>query len=134
MDNKTILYVDDDEDDRLFLSETIQQISPETKVVHAENGVQALQYLNGIKDTPDQLPCLVVLDLNMPLLDGKQTYERIQKDPLLSKLPVVIFTSSQNPNDKAFFNRSGLTFVSKPLNISYMKTIAASFLNFCNVS
>ena len=129
--NKTILYVDDDEDDRLFLSETIQQISPGTKVVEAENGIQALQYLDELKHDSERLPCLVVLDLNMPLLDGKQTYERIHDDPLLHKLPVIILTSSQNPNDKAFFKKRGLELVLKPVNISYMNIIAKDFLSYC---
>ena len=73
---KTILYVDDDADDREFLSIALKQASPQTQVVLAEHGVAALNYLNETSVRQAKLPCLIILDLNMPVLDGRQTFER----------------------------------------------------------
>jgi CheY-like chemotaxis protein len=128
-ESKVILYVDDDADDREFLFSAIHELSPETEVVLAENGITALNYLNAITDKA--LPCLVVLDLNMPFLDGRETYERMQEKPALQGIPTVVFTSSQNPNDKDLFNRFGVELISKPDNLGYLSGIASRMLEKC---
>ena len=76
-DEKTMLYVDDDPDDRELLREVLQKIAPDLKVILANNGLHALELLKETKDTKS-LPCLIVLDINMPYLNGRQTYERIR--------------------------------------------------------
>jgi CheY-like chemotaxis protein len=128
---KTILYVDDDADDREFLSEAIHEVNPDIDVILAENGLEALDYLNAGKRGSIELPSLVVLDLNMPLLDGKQTFERIKSDPRLLNLPVVIFTSSENPNDKMLFGELGIELITKPNNLLFMTQIASHMLKRC---
>ena len=77
------------------------------------------------------MPCLIVLDLNMPYLDGKKTFEKIKTNPALENIPVVIFTSSQNPNDKNFFNNAGIELITKPYDFSFMHSIAQRLLNHC---
>jgi CheY-like chemotaxis protein len=129
---KTILCVDDDPDDRLILSEAFSEGYPEVAVVEMENGLRALDYLNVRKSGSAPLPDLIVLDINMPYLDGKETLTRIRQDPQLSDVPVVIFTSSENPNDKALFTGQGVTFLSKPYNVSNMKGIVSYLLSCCS--
>jgi CheY-like chemotaxis protein len=128
---KVILYVDDDADDREFLSHAIKEVSPETRVVLAENGVKALSYLNETTGQKDKLPCLIVLDLNMPFLDGRETYERIRVNPELQQIPTIVFTSSLNPNDKALFNSFGIELISKPDNLGYLSKIATHMVAKC---
>jgi len=130
--NATILYVDDDPDDREFLSDAIREADPHVRVVTAENGVEALEYLESVKKEADILPCVVVLDLNMPYLDGRQTFEEIRKDPALDDIFIIIFTSSENPNDKSMFRQAGAEFISKPYNINYMNRIASHMLEHCH--
>jgi CheY-like chemotaxis protein len=96
---KSILYVDDDPDDREFLYNAIKNINPDIEVILAENGLEAMEYLKSIQANKD-LPGLIVLDLNMPLLDGRETLKRIKDDPALSSLKVVVFTTGENPNEK----------------------------------
>jgi CheY-like chemotaxis protein len=126
---KRILYVDDDADDRKFLSEAIKEVNPQVEVIEAENGLEALEYLDAIKTA--QLPCLIVLDINMPLLDGKETFERIRKNSVFNAIPVVILSSSEKPGDKIFFNKQGADYFTKPTSISYLSTIASHIIDVC---
>lgn len=122
---KTILYVDDDEDDRDILSHVISEVSPGMSVVLAEDGLRALDYLNRQEESKAQLPGLIVLDINMPYLDGRQTLEKIRSNPGLKNIPIIIFTSSENPHDKALFNSLGAELITKPDNIHYMNKVVS---------
>lgn len=124
--SKDLLYVDDDEDDRFLLTEAIRDMAPGMKVVEAENGIKALEYL---EDAKNNLPCLVVLDINMPFMDGKETLERIKADQELSFLDVVIFTSSENPNDKIYFKNKGVNLIVKPFDNKSLKQIVKRFID-----
>ncbi|HVG16463.1 MAG TPA: response regulator, partial [Chitinophagaceae bacterium] len=83
---RTVLCVDDDADDREIVCFTISKIDSSLRVVHAEDGLEALDYLTRAKEE-DTLPCLVILDINMPRMDGKQTLAEIKKDNQLSGVP-----------------------------------------------
>ncbi len=124
---QVILYVDDDEDDQQFFSVALHQVSPDTQVVQARNGQEALNYLN----TDSTLPNLIVLDLNMPVLDGRETFERIKRNPALQGIPTVIFSSSLNPHDKSLFNNLGAEFISKPSDFNDLGIIANRMLRLC---
>ncbi len=127
---KSILYVDDDPDDREFLFNAIKNINPDIEVILADNGLAALDYLKNIKNKID-LPGLIVLDLNMPLLDGRETLKRIKDDPMLSSVKVVVFTTGENPNEKQSFNELGIQYISKPFNIQFLHSIANQMIEIC---
>lgn len=127
---KTILYIDDDADDRELLWGAMQQVSVKLKITFAENGLQALELLNQTQQTKT-LPCLIVLDLNMPYLDGKQTFERIKADPKLRDIPLVVLSAGENPADKAFFSNEGISYFTKPVNFSVMGSLATHMANLC---
>lgn len=129
--SNSILFVEDDMDDREFFLETIQKIDPSMEVVLMENGVEAMQYLGQVQEEAARMPGLIVLDLNMPYLDGRQTFQRIRSEARLANIPVIIFTSSLNPNDKAFFNDQGVEFISKPFDFKYMNSIVSHMLSVC---
>jgi CheY-like chemotaxis protein len=125
-ESKTILYIDDDPDDREILISAVTESNSGYKVVEAENGLKGLDYLNRVKQDGG-LPCLIILDLNMPVLDGRQTLHRIRQDSSFQKVPVVLYTSSNNPNDKSFFHEQGVVFIT-----IYMITFhPQDFLAFC---
>jgi CheY-like chemotaxis protein len=126
-----ILYVDDDADDRNLLYEAIKDVNPSAEVELAENGLKALDYLKMINENGSTLPCLIILDINMPFLDGKETLQQIRKDKNFENVPVVIFTSSHRPNDKAMFNSLGIDFISKPESLSHLNKIASQMLSKC---
>jgi CheY-like chemotaxis protein len=127
----TVLYVDDDADDREFLSEAICELNPGAHVVLAENGMEALDYLTALSNKHKDLPCLVVLDINMPVLDGRQTFEKIKSNPDFTNLSIIVFTSSENPEDKAMFQKQGVEMITKPNNLSRFSKIASHMLTLC---
>jgi len=129
VERKRILYVDDDADDRDFFSGAVREVNPDVEVIEAENGLKALEYLNAVKNA--QLPCLIVLDINMPFLDGRETLRRIKMDATLISVPVIILSSSEKPNDKIFFNQQGVEYFTKPTNISYLTNIASYLVGVC---
>lgn len=129
-EEKTILHVDDDADDRELFREVMQKIAPRVKVAYAENGLRALEVLNETKEAKVR-PCLIVLDLNMPYLDGRKTFEKIKADPDLKQIPVVVYSSGENPSDKSLFSKEGVAYFIKPIESSVMEQILGYMANLC---
>lgn len=129
--NKLVLYIEDDPDDCEFLSEAFREISAEVDMRTAANGVEAMAWLHRRMEEGSPLPSLIVLDLNMPLLNGGDTFLRLRAHPVLKQIPVVVFTSSENPQDKALFQRLGVELITKPDHLSYLYQIAGHMLSHC---
>ena len=127
---RIILGVDDDVEDRELVGSTITEIDPSVIVVHAENGTEAIEYLSKAK-VEDDLPCLVILDINMPKMDGKQTLAQIKKDTQLNKLPVVIFSTSGSSIDKLYCEHFGVELITKPSDILSIRNIIKRLLQYC---
>lgn len=128
---KRILYVDDDADDRDLLADAIKLASPAIEVILAENGIKALEWLQSVRDQTAHLPCLIVLDLNMPFLDGRETFEQLRRDRILQTVPVMVFSSSESPADKTLFSNLGVDYFTKPSSITYMGQIVNHMINVC---
>jgi CheY-like chemotaxis protein len=93
-----ILYVDDDNDDCIFLKTSIEDAGSKADVICASDGEEAVRYLNSVSS--DALPSLIVLDLNMPRWDGKKTLQYLKSNPQLSKIPVVILSTSEREKER----------------------------------
>ena len=116
-----ILYVDDDSDDCIFLMESFAASPLNTDLVCASNGEEAIQYLNAEKDT---LPSLIILDLNMPRKDGKQTLRDLKADPQFAGIPVVILSTSRNKIDKDVCTKLGaVSYLEKPFHYEGYKDV-----------
>lgn len=94
-----IIFVDDDEEDHLIMLEYFRESGKGDCIKFIKNGQEALNYLNDISDDT-RLPCLIVLDLNMPILNGTQTLALLKGDPRYRNIPVLIFSTSENENEK----------------------------------
>ena len=128
---KSILYVDDDADDREWLMEAFKNVAPGVQLLTARHGLDALNYLDKVKEKCEDLPNLIVLDLNMPFLSGQETFERLKSDARLKDLPIVIFTSGEKPADRIFFERNNVCYINKPVNLEKMKIIVGHMLDVC---
>jgi CheY-like chemotaxis protein len=128
---RLILCVDDDEDDRELVCVTIKELDPRIEVVYAENGVEAINFLSKAKEDKTLLPCLVIMDINMPKMDGKQTIAIIKKDEHLHKLPVVIYSTFINPEDRPYYDEHGVELVTKPQKLSNIKEEVKKLLRYC---
>lgn len=124
-----ILHIDDDPDDREMLDEVIRQIAPAVEIVSAGDGRAGVNYLK----SADNLPCLVILDINMPILDGKKTLEVIRQNPSLEKLPVIVFTSSTSKADAAFFLSCKVEVINKPYSSVGLEQVARRIVEYCSI-
>lgn len=129
LEQKIVLCVDDDADDQLMVLETIRQVDSNYRVASALNGNEALRFLQSAKEN-NELPCLVIMDINMPLLDGKQTLVRIRKDADLKEVPVVMFTTSSSPMDKIFFEQFGVPCLTKPIKQTELFSTVKKILSY----
>lgn len=111
-----ILYADDDSDDQLFLNETLSSSGLSAEMICVNNGEEAISYLEHTPAT--QLPALIILDLNMPKLNGRETLHYLKAKPQLAGIPVIILTTSDNAAEKKQCTQGGADFyITKPQNI-----------------
>jgi CheY-like chemotaxis protein len=115
-----VLFVDDDPDDLQLIQEVIEEMRAGFIATEARNGQEALAYLGTLDK--DQLPCLIVLDMNMPILDGKQTVSIIKSIPAFQQIPVIIFTTSTRETDILFFEEHGVKMITKPCSYKEMQS------------
>lgn len=125
-----LFYADDDIDDLELVKEAFAQYSNKVEVITATDGSKALAYLSNLKKH-DNLPCLIILDINMPVINGKQVLLRVRQLELLEHIPVVLFSTSSQPNDKIFAQRHNAGFITKPIDVKQMSFIADQFIEHC---
>jgi CheY-like chemotaxis protein len=107
---RIVLYADDDIDDKMWISEACKTVNESLELHFVENGRQVLQYLHS-----NELPSLIVLDLNMPDLDGRQTLKAIKNHVEYKHLPVAVVTTSSSRLDREVCIRLGAAiFLTKP--------------------
>ncbi len=113
-----ILIVDDDVEDREFLIETINELYPQAYNVTADNGKEALDY---IENHPPP-PALIFLDLNMPFVNGFEFLKAYKKNPKHSNSQVIIYTTSSTSREKAVTKELGASaFITKVGDINLLK-------------
>jgi CheY-like chemotaxis protein len=125
-----ILYADDDHDDQLLVRQAFQKYDSTIHIVTAFDGSEALDYLNKLDDD-DPLPCLIILDINMPGIDGKQALLKIKQTEKLKSIPIVMFSTSSGKMDKEFAAKWSAEFITKPLTHAELTTIADLFVQHC---
>jgi CheY-like chemotaxis protein len=130
MKNRHILWADDDMDDLMLMRHVLQDLGDSYNIAEVHNGQEALDYLANAKAS-QSLPCLIILDMNMPVLDGKETLTRLKNDDVLKKIPVVFFTTSNSHMDKLYCKHNGVEMITKPPQYSNLKEAVQKLLNFC---
>lgn len=120
----TILLADDDEDDRMLTQQALEAAHISNSIEMVEDGEQLLDYLfqrgryAGETGTAPR-PGLILLDLNMPKLDGREALRVIKADPTLRDIPVVVLTTSRFEDDIALCYSLGVnSFISKPVTFT----------------
>lgn len=108
-----ILCVDDDDDDRILIMEAISSFDDPFQIIEMKNGLDAVEYLMHNKEN-HLLPTLIIMDINMPKMDGRQAIHVIKRDQILSSIPIAVFTTSSDQSDKDYFENQGVHFITKP--------------------
>lgn len=119
--NKAILVVEDNPADFFATERGLHKAGLANPIVHAESGEQALEYLHGTgryaADGP-QKPGIVLLDINLPGLNGGEVLERIRADERLKLVPVIMLTTSSDERDVQMAYRLGAnSYVQKPVDL-----------------
>jgi CheY-like chemotaxis protein len=125
----TILYADDDNDDRELMSEALHKIDPSISFLTANDGQNALDLLNESNDLPDY----IFLDVNMPVMDGKKCLVELKKDERLRDIPVVIYsTTMDNSEIKQLYSLGASSFIHKPNNFNDLCSTLNMFVRLVN--
>lgn len=128
----TILYVDDDHDDLMLIADAFEKYTDHLRVVHAHNGLEGLSALKKMQEN-GSLPCLVILDINMPKMDGKEMLRRLRSDSDFKNIPVILFSTSSSAKDKDFALDFDADFITKPVSFSNLQFLIAEFVSKCRL-
>jgi len=130
----SVLMADDDEEDCLLASKAFQASGAEVTFCCVMDGMELMDYLADRSNAGgEKLPDLILLDLNMPMKDGREALIEIKADPALQHIPIVILTTSEEQKDVDFTMKAGAeSFITKPASfdewVVVMKSLAESWL------
>ena len=130
MKGRHILWADDDTDDLMLMRQVLQELGDNYNITEVYNGKEAIDYLEKGKEASN-LPCLIILDMNMPVMDGKETLSRLKKDEDLKEIPVVFFTTSNSHMDKLYCKHQGVEMITKPPQYTNLKEAVQRLLKYC---
>jgi CheY-like chemotaxis protein len=126
----TIIYAEDDLDDLFILKQAFER-HDHVEVLHATDGRNAMTMLEDMSKEKT-LPCLVILDINMPVMNGREALQAIRSQSALSKLPVVLFSTSSSVADKLFAETHNAILITKPVDFSNLEIIVEQFIERCD--
>ena len=108
----SIVIVDDDADDREIIRDAFENTMEEQEYIFLENGDRLLEYLH---QQNEAVPSLIMLDLNMPGKDGRETLKDIKTDKRFQHIPTIVFTTSSSHRDKqTVYDLGANCFITKP--------------------
>ncbi len=124
---KSIFIVDDDPDDRQIILDAFLENNTTIDYLFIEDGEQLMKSLQDAE--PENLPSLILLDLNMPGLLGLHALKKIRENKNLTHIPIIILTTSGYPQDESCSYKLGAScFIQKPASYTELVDISASIL------
>lgn len=124
---------DDDVDDQILLQEALKENNIPNAVHFVENGEELVDFLfkKGRFEEVNCYPSLILLDLNMPKMDGRQALRLLKADPVLKKIPIVVLTTSRSDSDILECYDLGVnSFISKPVNFAELVEVTREISNY----
>ena len=119
---KSIMLVEDDQVDTMTVRRALKELHVMNPLQHVENGEEALNFL---RNPANPRPCLILLDLNMPIMGGIEFLQIAKKDESLKGIPVVVLTTSEEQEDKVESFQLGVAgYMRKPVDYpQFVETI-----------
>jgi CheY-like chemotaxis protein len=125
-----IFYVEDDPDFAFIMEHAIQEVKSDISVRIIDNGKSALEHLQQLTDAKVK-PKIILLDLNLPGLSGIELVKRIREIPFLRYVPVIFFSTSDNPKDvKASLEFGANAYLTKPSGYLNLVSCLQSLYDF----
>jgi CheY-like chemotaxis protein len=110
----SVFVADDDDDDRFLMKVAFDEHCPEANVRFAIDGIDLI---TALQDSSAR-PCLIILDLNMPRLNGLESLQALRASPTYINTPIIVFSTSDNEQDKADAHTNGANeYIVKPVNM-----------------
>lgn len=121
---RPILLVEDDLVDRMTVERALKEIKVTNKLVMVENGEEALDYL---RDPTSEKPGIILLDLNMPRMNGIDFLKVAKQDPAIKRIPVIVLTTSRDERDRVeSFNLGIAGYMLKPVDyLQFVEVVRA---------
>jgi len=114
-----IVLVDDDEIDTRFIRNCLELSCLNNHFVSFESGFEFLAYMDRVRYREEPMPAIILLDINMPGMNGFEVVNELRKHPEFhSRPPIILLTTSDSPNDKQRASSMNLDFSEKFLNRS----------------
>jgi len=130
----TILMADDDPDDRMLMKKALDQNQTQHNIQFVENGVDLMDYLQQrgrYKTEKVTKPGLILLDLNMPKMDGREALKLIKSNPELRRIPVIVLTTSKAEEDIFQTYDLGVnSFICKPVRFQELVEVTKEIENY----
>lgn len=98
-ENVYILVAEDDADDRFLLQSAFDENSFTETLLFVDNGIEVMNKLNSIRNAGGEYPKIIILDLNMPKKDGRETLKELKTSPYYKDIPVIIFSTTDNEQE-----------------------------------
>jgi CheY-like chemotaxis protein len=127
---RIVIYVDDDLEDIDLVRDTLKSYTNEIELITFTNAFELLKCI-GTPGKDRIFPCLIILDINMPKLDGKETLKLLREIEGYCDIPVVLFSTSMQPSDSEFASKYSADLMTKPLTERQMDCIVKRILNHC---
>ena len=130
-----IVVADDDADDRMLIEEAFEESKLSNPVDFCVDGIDLLEYLRRegkwASLAKEALPGLILLDLNMPRMDGRTALAEIRADPKLRRIPVVILTTSKSEEDIVRTYDTGVnSFITKPVSFDGLTNVVTTLKKY----
>jgi CheY-like chemotaxis protein len=121
----TILYADDDCDDRTLLSDALRQLDPSINCITVSNGREAIEWLGVVRHLPDY----IFLDINMPIMNGRECLAELKGSEKYRHIPIVMYSTTSDPAESRFYYDAGITyFLRKPNSFNQLCSALSTFL------
>ena len=128
----SILLVDDDAEDQAIMADALAELDETLPVYFEQSGIEALERLE-VFARSGALPCLLVIDLNMPKMGGAEILVFMKSDERFKNIPVVIYSTSNNETEKAACLRLGAhDYITKPLSYKESIEVARHLIQICH--
>ncbi|HEX6431457.1 MAG TPA: response regulator [Niastella sp.] len=130
----TILYIDDDQDDLLIFEESVNCLYPEIRLYKAQSSEAGMNILNQLESENKPYPSLIMIDMNMPKMNGRETLRLIRNNKKWLGIPVAIFTTSANVEDIEFCKKHGSACITKPMSLTDFNHVLEKLLSHCKTT
>jgi CheY-like chemotaxis protein len=129
---RPILLVEDDSVDAMTVKRAMRDLHITNDLIHAVNGEDAMKYLT---DSEKEKPFLILLDLNMPKMNGVEFLRAIKTNPNLKTLPVIVFTTSKEKQDIVeSFQLGAAGYMTKPVDYAKFVDVISTVILYWNTS